>query len=396
MHTPESLEPLVDMLYEAAFDVEKWPSFLVALAQVLEGTLPTLFLHNSQAHTGTLAIHAGYDSATVRSYKEHFAERNLWLREGVHLLQPGYVRTSHMMCARTEFLRSEWYSDYCRPLGISQGIGATILQDATVTSNIAVFAGNSRADYDEESKGILRALLPHMQRALRVHSRIADIDLRKCELFDALERLTMGVILVTASAQVIFMNSAARSLVNAGDGLIVERTGLRTSRSQETSELLRLIGGAAQKTARKGIESGGILRVSRPNRRPPLETVVSPINLGDTWSLAERAVAALYITDPARHRTDVLTLLGRLHGLTRAEAKAAAAIVNDPGKSARVIADELGVSYNTIKTQLKHVYAKTGTSGQGELVRLILSGLGQVNWQDAERQESDVNQPKRH
>jgi DNA-binding CsgD family transcriptional regulator len=395
MHGSESLEPLIDMLYEAAFDAEKWPPFLDALAQVLDGTLPTLFLHNTHAHSGALAIHAGYDTATVRSYQEHFAERNVWLRGGLHLLQPGRVRTSHMMCSRAEFHRSEWYADYCRPLGISQGIGATILKDETVTSNIAVFAGDHRPEYDEGSKTLLKALMPHLQRALRVHTRIADIDLRKFELFEALERLTIGVILVTETANVVFMNSAARSLVNAGDGLIVDRGGLKTLRSQETFELRRLVGGAAQKTARKGIESGGILRISRPNRRRPLEAVVSPISLGETWSLAERAVAALYITDPTHSLTNILSLLVHLHGLTRAEAKAAAAIVNDPGKSARRIADELGVSYNTLKTQLKCVYAKTGTRGQGELIRLIFSGVGQVNWTPGVAKPSEPKRPNR-
>ena len=39
-----TLETLIDMLYEAAFDAAKWPPFLTALAQALEGTLPTLFL----------------------------------------------------------------------------------------------------------------------------------------------------------------------------------------------------------------------------------------------------------------------------------------------------------------------------------------------------------------
>jgi DNA-binding CsgD family transcriptional regulator len=395
MHCPDALDPLIDLLYEAAFEVEKWPPFLNALAQVLDGTLPTLFLHNTQAHSGALAIHAGYDSATVRSYQERFAERNVWLRGGLHLLQPGHVRTSHMMCSRAEFLRSEWYADYCRPLGISQGIGATILKDATATSNIAVFAGEGRADYDDESRRTLKYLMPHLQRAMRVHTRIADIDLRKGELLEALERLATGVILVTASAQVVFMNSAAQSLVNAGDGLKVDRGGLKTLRPQETSELRRLIGGAAQKTARKGLESGGILRISRSNQRKPLEAVVSPISLGDTWSLAERAVAALYITDPAHDRTDILSLLVHLHGLTRAEAKAAAAIVSDPGKSARRIADELGVSYNTLKTQLKRAYAKTGTCGQGELIRLMLTGIGQINWNAGESEASEPKRPPR-
>ena len=36
------------------------------------------------------------------------------------------------------------------------------------------------------------------------------------------------------------------------------------------------------------------------------------------------------------------------------------------------------MSLNTARSHLKHVFAKTETSRQGELVRLIVSGVGQI------------------
>jgi len=107
MHAASNtLETLIDMLYEAAFDAAKWPPFLTALAQALEGTLPTLFLHDPRTHAGSLAINVGYDEAMVRAYKERLADRNLWLRSRTHVSTPGSVRT-HMMCFRTALLGSE-------------------------------------------------------------------------------------------------------------------------------------------------------------------------------------------------------------------------------------------------------------------------------------------------
>ena len=38
--------------------------------------------------------------------------------------------------------------------------------------------------------------MPHMQRALRVHTHMADSDLRQRELTDALEHMTVGVIVI--------------------------------------------------------------------------------------------------------------------------------------------------------------------------------------------------------
>ena len=372
-----TLETLTDMLYEAAFDAEKWPPFLTALAQALEGTLPTLFLHDPRTHAGSLAINVGYDEAMVRAYKERLAERNIWLRSGAHLLTTHQVRTSHMMCSRKALLESEWYADYCLPLDISQAIGATIHRGSAVTSNVAVFAGAGRPDFDRDDMALLEALMPHMQRALRVHTHMADSDLRQRELTDALEHMTVGVIMVTKSTRVLFMNRSARSIVSRRDGLQVDATGLRALRLRDTATLRAHIAGAAERTAGRGTLAGGEFRLPRPLGRAALEIVVSPISAGQTWCSGEQAVAAVYITDPGQIPQRPEAILSRIYGLTPAEAKVAASIAR--GLTGRQAADKLAVSYNTLKTHLKRVFVKTGTNNQGALIRLIVAGAGHVN-----------------
>jgi DNA-binding CsgD family transcriptional regulator len=372
-----TLETLTDMLYEAAFDAAKWPPFLTALAQALEGTLPTLFLHDSRTHAGSLAINVGYDDAMVRAYKERLAERNIWLRSGAHLLTTHQVRTSHMMCSRKALLGSDWYADYCLPLDISQAIGATIHRGAVVSSNIAVFAGDGRPDFDRDDMALLEALMPHMQRALRVHTHMAESDLRQRELTDALELMTVGVIMVTKSARVLFMNRTARSMVSRRDGLQVDATGLRALRFRDTATLRAHIAGAAERTAGRGSPSGGVFRLPRPLGRAALEIVVSPISAERTWCSGERAVAAVYITDPGQIPQRPEGTLSKMYGLTLAEAKVAAFIAR--GLTGRQAADKLEVSYNTLKTHLKRVFVKTGTNNQGALIRLIVAGAGLVD-----------------
>jgi DNA-binding CsgD family transcriptional regulator len=63
-------------------------------------------------------------------------------------------------------------------------------------------------------------------------------------------------------------------------------------------------------------------------------------------------------------------LLARLYGLTRAEAKVALQVL--AGNRPSTIADGLGVSIETVKTQLKAVFQKTDTAGQSELMRMLL------------------------
>jgi DNA-binding CsgD family transcriptional regulator len=66
-------------------------------------------------------------------------------------------------------------------------------------------------------------------------------------------------------------------------------------------------------------------------------------------------------------------LLEALFDLTPAEARVARAI--GEAQPPEDVAGALGVSVETVRKQLRAVFAKTGTSRQAELVRL-LAGLG--------------------
>jgi DNA-binding CsgD family transcriptional regulator len=57
--------------------------------------------------------------------------------------------------------------------------------------------------------------------------------------------------------------------------------------------------------------------------------------------------------------------------LTATEAEVALRISR--GISLKQISDELSVSYETIRTHVQHVFDKTDTHRQGELVRLLLA-----------------------
>lgn len=63
-------------------------------------------------------------------------------------------------------------------------------------------------------------------------------------------------------------------------------------------------------------------------------------------------------------------MLVRLYGLTPAEARLVEALL--AGATIQEYADRAGVSLHTAKTQLKHVFAKTGATRQADLIRDLL------------------------
>jgi DNA-binding CsgD family transcriptional regulator len=83
------------------------------------------------------------------------------------------------------------------------------------------------------------------------------------------------------------------------------------------------------------------------------------------------ANALVMIIDPEREPEPPKTLIRRLFGLTNAEADVALRVMSSDGL--KPIAADLALSRETINTHLQHIFEKTDTHRQAELVRLLLA-----------------------
>ena len=115
--------------------------------------------------------------------------------------------------------------------------------------------------------------------------------------------------------------------------------------------------------------AGGRLRLSREHRAP-LSVLVIPHRARLSWIDLLRPRAILFITDPEEAAVVRRESLRQDFGLTPAEAGFTREILKADGLQAA--ADRLGISLTTARTHLAHVFGKTGTRRQAELVRLIL------------------------
>ncbi|GCE44914.1 two component system response regulator [Rhodococcus wratislaviensis] len=101
-----------------------------------------------------------------------------------------------------------------------------------------------------------------------------------------------------------------------------------------------------------------------------LDNVV-PLGREATGLVTSEATALVLIIDPGREPEPDAAALRRLYGLTNTEAEVALRVLRCEGL--HPVADELSVSLTTIRTHLQHVFDKTETHRQAELVRLLLA-----------------------
>jgi DNA-binding CsgD family transcriptional regulator len=271
--------------------------------------------------------------------------------------------------------RTEFYNDFLRPMGAYFQFGGFISQEESSFGVISTLRPKKLGLVEREAD-LLRLLMPHLQRAIQVHSRVVGLQNQLEVATDALDRLLVGVILVDSEGQVLFANQAAMKIVNQRDGLSISREGLTAGRSNEHAVLRQLICGASATSKGNGVHPGGMMLVSRPSLKRPFSLMVAPRPSNGFGLGPAHSAAIIFVSDPDSEIELEHVVLARLFGLTPAEAKLAASLMQ--GKSLEESAGELSITRETARTHLKRIFDKTSTHRQGELVHLLLTAVPQV------------------
>lgn len=208
-------------------------------------------------------------------------------------------------------------------------------------------------------------LLAAVRRVLA--SRAADrrerVALRQGAVFAAaFDAVDVAMLVLTPNASLLYATAKGEELLDANDPLVVSRSGRVTAaRPAAAEDLRRLLAGAVA-----GKVGAVALDGSDGERRYSLLAV----------ALAAHEEAgtpiALFLQEVGRPTRLSGNVLAAVYGLTRAEGRLAEALAN--GMSTAEAAGSFGISPLTARTQLKSIFAKTGTSRQADLVRLMLTG----------------------
>jgi DNA-binding CsgD family transcriptional regulator len=188
--------------------------------------------------------------------------------------------------------------------------------------------------------------------------------IESAELILLIDQLEQGVLLVTGRAVVLHLNRMAEALLRSGVLRRDAAGAVACPVPEDTRRLRRSVGEVAAGAA--GDERR--LVIHRLEGSHPLSMRVVGVHAGGG---PDHPAAAVLVSDPERLAAPAEAHLRELYGLTPAEARVAAAVLDT--EPLQHIADRLAVSVNAIRIHLQHVFDKTGTHRQAELVRLLMA-----------------------
>jgi DNA-binding CsgD family transcriptional regulator len=371
------LHDLIDRIYASAVRPEIWSDVVRRISELFGGApvLGEIYLPHA---SGDPFESVGLQRAQVLSFvgdvtsllpwatrvESQFADRFHSMSEGV----PGF-----------ELEGSEFYESWMKPQGLAPVWPAIISimgESGEMVAALSVFVREGEEPFGEAQIAGANAIVPHLQRAFRMRMLLDAAKHARVAVADVLDRLPLGMLVLDGKRQVLIENASAGQILALEDGIAVRSRGLVAGDARENTKLQESIKAALESTAEQGLSGTSFMQISRPSGRQPFSVMISPLLSAPSGALSSEAVVACFISDPEAGHAPTLEALGQIYGLTPAEAEIVQLMAR--GLPLDEIAEDRGISLNTVRSHLKRIFNKTGTSRQGELLRLVMTDVGSI------------------
>ena len=367
--TEQSIHSLADEFYEGAgeSDREMWQhAYERVSALIASGPGSVYFQYKSDNKFETIA------NTNVPGFVENFNSVYFHLlpyRDEMLSLRSGEEFLMSRDFPSELVLDSELYRDHWERLGIFEILHYCLFDDDEVTGGITFTRPREAGPFTGEDLGAARILLPHIQRAARVHLKIEQVSGKDRMMREAWNHLHQPVMIVSDRRRFVFLNDAAERLLKERDGFWLGRSGrIDTTVRAEAEILSELISGVfGNGSGSNGL--GGRAQITRRGRRP-LIINVTPFKEHNGTSASSERFALVIVNDPEKTAGASEEELRTVYALTRSEARVARLL--GEGRSLASVCEILDISSNTARTHLKRIYTKTGTNRQSSLVRLMM------------------------
>jgi DNA-binding CsgD family transcriptional regulator len=355
---------LIRRIYDTVDNVDALPDVLSSLCERIGGENGMLGVLMKAPGPLPYPVAFRLDPAVMQTlYARHL--NNVWRRHGV-TLPVGIPAASDSLVSLDEVRRTDFYGEVLEPWGVAHG--AFFVIDDTPKFHVAMSINRStaRGPFTSTELEASQELLPHLRRAMQLRFLLERNREHEKLALEALDQLAVGVLILDGQARVQFANMAAQKIAAARDVLVLTDKTVSCRQREQNDVLRRLVGSAI----RGG--PGGSLLLSAPSRRLPVSALVTPLIGTLAMSLASQGLqgaAAVFLSDPERNAVTLTEHLQALYKLSPTEARVAWLIARS--ESISDVAKSLGLAPETVRTHLKHIFAKTGVHRQSALAYLL-------------------------
>jgi DNA-binding CsgD family transcriptional regulator len=365
----DEISALIGTIYDAALDPQRWPEVLETTSRFVNGGPAMLFSQDPLRRSGQLYAAWNVEAAFASLYFDDILKTNplLPLTTFLALEDPFAIST---LMPYDELQASRFFQEYMQPQDMVDIVGSVL--DKSPRGHVIVGFGRSHDQGlgDTEANRWMGLLAPHYRRAVSIGRLIDHQQVEAQSLIDVLDGFAAGIFLVGAAGQLIRANRRGRAMLEDPSAFGLAHKDFASGEPRALRQLREAFVCAGTGHAR-GV--GVAIELQGVSERRPLAHIL-PLTTGGRRSgyLQCGAVAAVFVSEAGVDAAPALETVAQAFDLTPAEVRVLHALVSEAGGVAAVAA-VTGIAASTVKTHLSHLFAKTGTRRQSELVKLVVS-----------------------
>jgi DNA-binding CsgD family transcriptional regulator/PAS domain-containing protein len=361
----QALSDTIAAIYDCALDPNQWPDTCRKIADLCESTAGGICVHDMRHVQNDQLFVFGYQQEFLERLGSQYAQTPMAAADIVSDI--GHV--SALSMNRGELLESRFYREVLQPFGLRDLIWFPALRTGGRMASMHASRNEKAPYYQELEIGLFKLLSPHVCRALTISDALDIRTLRSEMLEKTLDALVAGVFLTARDGRVVYMNAAAVRQVRIGTSIRIVNNRIVAADPAARAALSKAIEKAADDDADADMrehslaipdEQGtGYIATLLPVERGQRRGVVAPF----------AASVAVFMQDPVEAPLLPGEAFARLYRLTGGELRVVLALAQ--GLGAKEAADMLGISEPTVRTHLQHIFSKTNTLRQADLLQLL-------------------------
>jgi DNA-binding CsgD family transcriptional regulator len=351
-------DEFIDLVYASLLGETSWQHFLDRLAETLPDGKSTLFYHDQYKASGALSLTSGLTEKQINQYDTYFCRINPWMpKASVRTIGLGV--TAEQMLPYDQLVKTEFYTDFLVPAGLSSAVGVTIVRNEGRSFLLSILTSDRESERTHVAAELLTRLAPHLHRVFKYYQNRSFNRFSKEARGLAFDAIDVGLIIVGDNSRIKSASETAQKIIEHGTCVRTSASGKLHIASHEADTMLQRM-------------------LDRTSVEPKFASYIvgdAKVTLihvqKDRFSFFFEGPTVVVILEPHRAQQRIFDIeeFVSMHSLTAAEARALNGLIG--GRSADEIAAEAGLSRETIRSQIKSLYAKTNAGSQIELIRMI-------------------------
>jgi DNA-binding CsgD family transcriptional regulator len=362
------LSLLIGDIYDASLDRALWPDAVNRIRTFLRAC--TASLVSQDAVTKAVDVHfmLGPEQRFLDQYNEKYFKINPIFPTVMFLeIEQKNVVTDVLPTA--DLIQTKFAKEWIKPQGLCDFLFSTLEKSSRGCTVFMMMRHKDQGFFDEQAHRRFSMLLPHIRRALLIGKVIETHQVKAAALADGLDSLASAMFIVDGTGRIVHANASGNLMVSEADVLRAPSGRLHAIDAVADQALLDIFTAAQDGDAALGRKGVAVPITARDDERYVAHVLPMTSAGRRKAGVSYGAVAAVFVRKAALDLPSPPVVIAKQFGLTQAELRVLFSIVEIGGVSE--VAEVLGIAEATVKTHLQHVFEKTGTGRQADLVKLV-------------------------